>query len=289
MKRVLLLAAAVLTACHAEPPAPVVAYVPVEIEDQLGERFANSDFAVTIIAGQSEDITDRVISKNDLPRADVLITTNAIDIWRAADEGALRPIADEALAGLPPALKDPDASWAALGYRRLQIGVAPGADRDSISSLRDLGAPGAAGLVCLTSSGLAANRALIGLLIEEMGIKPAERLVRSWVRNLAAAPFADESRLLAALEQGNCTFGIVSGLPDGSSVELIALQPGYLLIDGIGISRHAENAATAQRLVAWLLSDYRPSELDGELAGNAGIAGWRDQDAVLLAERAGYR
>ena len=289
MKRLLLFAAAMLVACDTKPPAPVVVYVPAEFEERLSERFADSDFAATIIASSSEDITNRVIAKNDNPRADILITTNVIDIWRAADEGALRPIAGEALADLPLALKDPDGSWAALGYRRLFIGMAPGGDAESISSLPDLGLPDASGQLCLTSSGLAANRALIGLLIEEMGVKPAERLVRSWVRNLAAAPFADESRLQDALEQGTCGLGIVSGVPDGSSVELIALQPGYLLIDGIGISRHAENAETAQRVVTWLLSGYRPDELDGYAARNAGIAGWRDREAVLLAERAGYR
>ena len=34
---------------------------------------------------------------------------------------------------------------------------------------------------------------------------------------------------------------------------------------------------------------YQPDELSGSVVHNAGIAGWRDEDARLLAERAGYR
>ena len=282
-----LLAVGALSACDSEVPVPVVVYAPAEFEEQLHARLANSDFAVTVIAGNSAEITGKVISKQDSPRADVLITSNAMDIWHAADEGALRPIDEESLAEVPAALVDPDGAWVALDHRQVLIGVAPGTD--PVASLMELGAPGAAGHLCLTSFGLAANQALVALLIDELGVKPAERLVRSWVRNLAAAPFPDELQLLAALQKGDCEFGIVSGIPDGSSVSSIVPQPGYLLIDGIGISRHAENADAAQGLVRMLLSGYQAGELQGSAASNAGIAGWRNEEARLLAERVGYR
>jgi len=285
----LLLAVATLAACEAKPPAPVIVYAPTDLKDQLGEEFANSDFAVTIVAGTSAEITANVMAKQDSPRADVLITNNAMDIWQAADRGALRPLDDESLANVPAALRDPDGLWAALGYRRVSIGRAPGTNLESISGLMDLGAPDVAGKLCLTSFELVANRALIGLLIDELGVKPAERLVRSWVRNLAMAPFADEAELLSALEQGDCRVGIVSGDPGSSIVDLIEPQPGYVLIDGIGVSRHAENAEAAQRFVNQVLSEYQADDLDGAAASNAGIAGWRSEDARLLAERAGYR
>jgi len=285
----LLLAVAALSACDSEPPAPVVVYVPTGLEGQLSERFADIDFAVTMVAGTSADITAQVIAKQDSPRADVLVTSNAIDIWRAAEEGALRPIAGKSLANVPAELRDPDGSWAAVGFRRVLIGVAPGADTGSIADLKGLGAPEFAGRLCLTSFNLTANQALVGLLIDELGVKTTERLVRNWIRNLAAAPFADESTLHAELEKGGCEIGIISRVPDGSSIDVIVPQPGYLLIDGIGVSRHAENADAAQALVNWLLSSYQPGDLGGLSASNAGVAGWRSEEARLLAERAGYR
>ncbi len=91
------------------------------------------------------------------------------------------------------------------------------------------------------------------------------------------------------LERGDCDFGIVSELPDGSSISTVLPRPTYLQIDGVGISRHAVNADAAQRLVDWMLSDYQPGELNESVVQNAGVAGWRDEEARLLAERAGYR
>ena len=289
MKRLLLLAALLLGACDKSPPQQVVAYVPTEFEEHANSWLPESGLAVTVIAGDSAFITDRIIDKLDSPRADVLITSNAIDIWRAADVGALRPIEGQALEGVPSQLRDPDDSWAAFAYRRLVIGVAQTANQQLVSNLRDLAVPGAAGKLCLLSSRLPASRALVGMLIEDLGVKPAERLVRSWVRNLAASPFASEAELRDSLERGDCEFGIISELPDGSSIGTVVVQPAYLLVDGVGISRHAENADAAQKLVDWMLSDLEPDELQGSVAQNAGVAGWRDEDARLLAERTGYR
>ena len=284
-----LICALALTGCGKSPPQQVVVYVPTDFEERANSWLPGSGLAVTVVAGDSTANTDKVIGKQDSPRADVLITSNAIDIWRAADVGALRPIQGDALARVPPQLKDPDSSWAAFGYRRLVIGVARDADRPLVSGFRDLGAQGLAGKLCLSSFALPANRALVGMLIEDLGIKPAERLVRSWVRNLALAPFASEAELQAALERGDCDFGIVSELPDGSSISTVLPRPTYLQIEGVGISRHAANADAAQQLVDWMLSDYEPDELDESVVQNAGVAGWRDEEARLLAERAGYR
>lgn len=289
MRPWLLLAMAALAACDSEPPAPIVVYAPAELEAQLDERLADSNFAITFVTGGSREITDRIIAKQDSPRADILITNSAIDIWRAAGEGALRPLEEASLAGVPDVLKDPDGFWAALGYRRVFLGAVPGTELNSISSLGDLGAPGMAGNLCLTSFRLPENRALVGLLVEELGVKPAERLVRNWVRNLAVAPFADEADLLTALEQGDCQVGIISGDTQSRAIDLIEPQPGYLLIEGIGVSRHAENADAAQRFVNQLLSEYQADDLDDSAASNAGIAGWHSEEARLLAERAGYR
>jgi len=289
MRRLLIATAVFLSACESEPPQPVVVYAPTEFEESSRSWLSESGLDVTLVTGDSSAITDKVIGKQDSPRADVLITSGVIDIWRAGDVGALRPIQGQALARVPAQLKDPDGAWAALGYRRLVIGVATGADSSLVTGFRDLAAPGLAGKLCLSSFALPANRVLVGMLIEDLGIKPAERLVRSWVRNLAAAPFASEAELQAALERGDCDFGIISELPDGSPISTVVPRPTYLRIDGIGISRHAANADAAQQFVDWMLADYQPDELNESVVHNAGVAGWRDEDARLLAERAGYR
>jgi ABC-type Fe3+ transport system substrate-binding protein len=85
-------------------------------------------------------------------------------------------------------------------------------------------------------------------------------------------------------------------------------QPAYFDIEGIGIARHAGHPEAAQMLVDWMLSveaqqkhtlgvqqySARSDQLHEETARrigqkNVGLAGWHDNDAELLMERAGYR
>ncbi len=145
------------------------------------------------------------------------------------------------------------------------------------------------GAVCLSSATLSVNRSLIGMLIEDLGVKPAERIVRAWVRNLAAAPFATEVELIDALRSGTCHYGIFSGSIDSEGLSRIAPNPLYVDIDGIGVARHAAHAGSGQELVNWLLDEKSLQEPATSNGKNIGLAGWRDEDVTLLVERAGYR
>jgi iron(III) transport system substrate-binding protein len=127
------------------------------------------------------------------------------------------------------------------------------------------------------------------MLIEDVGLKPAERMVRAWVRNLAASPYATEQKLVDALRLGTCRYGIVSGSADIEGLATIAPNPLYLDIDAIGIARHAEQAESAQALVEWMLKSSPLAEPESSNGRNLGLAGWRDEEVRLLAERAGYR
>lgn len=267
----------------------LVVYAPAEFEERLVEWFADSGFAVTIVAGESTALTDKIINKQDAPQADVLITSNVLDIWRAGDQGALRPMQGGALEDVPAVLKDPDKTWVAYGHRRLVIAAAQNAGRTQGMDFRHLGSTEMAGRLCLSSSRLPLNRMLVAMLIEELGARPAEHLVRGWVRNLAQAPYASQDELVAALKRGDCMFGIVSSGDDLESLSLLPTNPRYVAINGVGISRHAQHPDAAQALVRWMLSTYQPGELNASGASHVGIAGWRAEDARLLAERAGYR
>ncbi len=285
----LALCGVVLAACDQSPPPQVVVYVPTEFEERANSWLPESGLAVTVVAGDSSVITDKVISKQDSPRADVLITSGVFDIWRAADEGAMRPLEASVLVSVPVELRDPDDAWAAIGHQSSLIGFTPNAPNVDVTRYADLGLPEFKDQLCLTTSSLPANRALIGMLIEDLGLKPAERIVRSWSRNLAQAPFATESELVAALESGACSTAIISAFSEVESLTRIYPDPAYRDIQGIGVTRHAENPEAGARLVEWVLSEVPAVEPVNSNGKNIGIAGWRDAEARLLAERAGYR
>ena len=286
-----------LVACGDQPePGHVVVYAhegarEQRIEELLAEFTAETGTLVTLKFGASGELTDTIIGKRDAPRADVLLTAGAADIWRAADNGALRPLADETLAAVPDVLRDPDGYWIAARADSPAVAVADSALTFALDGLADLGGTEFKGRLCLSSSVLPRNRALLAALIESTDNKTAERLVRAWMRNLALPPFASNARLAAALRDGSCELGIA-----GSSRDLEQLprfwpetEPRPLYIEGIGVARHATDVEAAQRLVAWIAGHQDKRVYDNARYVHAAVAGWRDEEARLLAERAGYR
>jgi len=278
-----------LAGCNLAPRSPVIVYVPSEYAEQAQAWLPKSGLAVTVIAGDSTSNTDLIVAKRESPRADVLLTSGVVDVWHAADSGALRPIAGEAFHDVPKIFKDPDGMWAAIASRYTTIGTAPGLDIMDIIDLRKLAAPELSGQVCLSSSVLADNRALIAMLIAEFGDRPAERIVRGWVRNLAAPPFSSVGQLVNALRSGDCRYGIISSDVDISGIHRIELATRYYNIQGVGVARHAQYPEAAQQLVDWMLSQHELEELPASNSRDVGQVGWFEEEARLLAERAGYR
>ncbi|MDH3615301.1 MAG: ABC transporter substrate-binding protein [Gammaproteobacteria bacterium] len=272
---------------------PVVVYASYADESYLPELCAaftdETGIPVTAHYGTPAQIVDDVIANRSSPPADILLTTSVVDVWRAADRGALRPIKAAGMDAVPPVLKDPEGLWVALEVRYATIGIASHAEPGRVADYRDLANSELSGQLCLSSSALPVNRSLIALLIEDLGVKPAERMVRGWVRNLALSPFATEDGLVAALKNGSCSYGIFSSPIEADGIKKIVPEPRYFDIDAIGVARHARNPESAHRLIDWMLiqkSLQKPASSNGR---NIGLAGWRAEDAALLAERAGYR
>lgn len=298
MKKLLLcsvLAGFFLAACDPRDdrplPAPVVFYVNAVLEDTLADALsaftAETGIPVSLVVAEDEVNVRNVIENRGLPPADVLATSSVIDIWRAADEGALRPLQARSFEDVPAVLRDPDRAWVAIAVHSAMIVTA--SDAGGMSDYSDFAMPELRGEVCLSSSALPINRALIAMLIEDVGLKPAERMVRAWVRNLAASPYASEQKLVQALRSGTCRYGIVSGAAEIEGLSAIKPRPLYLDISAIGIGRHAQQAESAQSLVQWLLASGPPPQPESSNGRNLGLAGWRDEEVRLLAERAGYR
>ncbi len=289
--------AGLVAACSQAPPSDhVVVYAhegtrAQRVAEMLAEFTAQTGILVTLKAGASAELTDTIIAKQDAPRADVLITFGAADIWRAADNGALRPLAAETLDLVPAPLRDPDGYWVAATSGSPLIVLADDASTLALDGLADLGETAFKGRLCLSSSVLPGNRALIAALIETSDNRSAERTIRKWMRNLALPPFASDARLVDAVRDGTCELGIVTANINLGTLARFwpATAPGSFHIDGIGVARHATDPDAAQRLVAWIASK-RGARVDADVEYlHAAVAGWRDEEARLLAERAGYR
>lgn len=313
----------------AAPPvsrAPVVVYASYADENYLAELFsaftAETGIRVVVENGEPEAVVARVIEDRGAPPADLLIAPGVAGAWRAADEGALRPFGDAAITSrVPDRYRDTDGYWVAtLVNPALLVYHASAESPDAAQAYTDLADERLAGRVCLSSSSLAINRVVVAMLIDRLGAREAELVVRGWVRNLALPPYATEGALLDAIEAGTCGIGIASAgaaLPRHASrtdtPSNFAIPAGsFADVEAIGIARHAREPELALALAEWLLDEERLSRhgaarmlppanpgalpegllqrvADSVDGRSAAIAGSYDEEARLLVRRAGYR
>lgn len=297
---------------------PVVVYFAGESDAHLRIVLdAYSDMfgvPVTVRRGSARRIVDDVIADEIKPPADVLITSSVVDISRAAEEGALRPLfMPTTKERIPAWLRDPDDFWYGLSYRpAVVVFGAIASDAAESSAYADLADARFSGRLCLSSSRNAVSRSVIAMLIESMGSKSAEIVVRGWLSNLAQPVFETEEQLVSALQSGDCHVGIASGAAvakanatgSGTTLSFSTPAPAFVDIEGVGIARHARNPRGAAALVEWLFEDDVQSKLatatwaypatgsaeGGQQvgAGNVGLVAWHEEDAAMLAERARY-
>ena len=302
-------------------PEPVVVYVSYEDQDYLPSLFTGftreTGIPVSVRHRPERQIVDEVVEKRGSTPADVLLTRSVHGVWRAADEGALRPLqSDEVPGAVPDWLRDPDNYWTAIGLSSIEVvcNAQSPADCASVVNYQDLGKPEFRGRLCLSVSSLAANRTLIAALIADHGVRPAELIVRGWIANLALPPFETEAALLEAVESATCGVGVASGpaLHDfGWPTDAATWpQPGYVDVAAVGIGRHARSPDAARRLVEWLvehaaqaaqtdaiglrpvdprMAQARQGFPTPESRRNVGVSGLYETDAVKLAERARWR
>ena len=308
----------VLVSCDSKQPQvrhePIVVWTSYEDETYLPTLFepftASTGIPVTVKYDRSNAHATNLVFNIGSPPADLYMTRVIADLWETADEGALRPITAANLAGVPDALRDADKLWTALNYQQSVI-IHQGNANDLPADVIELAKRQYQGRLCVSSSSLATNRQLLAMLIDLHGEKATERTVRNWMINLASPPFPNEEALFAAVATGECEFGILSGWEAGANLSSVADAPvslikpatAYVQVEGIGVARHSRYPDSAQKLVNWLLTEEINKRHAGALrtypvvgatfsteAGPApAAAGWRDDEAGLLAERAGYR
>lgn len=310
----------------ADPPGdPVVVYAAFEDRSYLPGLLSTYTKAtgvpVIVRNGGAAAMVDDVIANNISPPADLLWTPSVADLWRAAEDGALRPQYSQFITdNVPQWLRDPDAFWVGVSYRNAVLVYDPGVfDASDLSDYAALAEPRFGDRLCLASSVNAINRTVIAMLIDALQTRPAEIAVRGWMANLARPVFDDEQKLLQAIQSGSCSVGIASssavanarGTDPDAALAVYVPALAYADAEAVGIARHARNAAGAAALVEWLLAATTqdmhaksvrslPANRHATLApenqanGDAArrnvlfVARNRDE-AIRLAERARYR
>jgi len=297
-----------------EAPEPIVVYAAGKDRTYLPALFGSytKETGVEVIVryGNASGIVDDVIDSRVSPVADILLVPSVTEIWRAAEEGALRPIYSEFVQdSVPTWLRDPDEYWVALSYRTAVLVYDPDSiSPDLLSSYEELAEAQFRGRICMSSASLAINRAVIAMLIDKLGIRDTELAVRGWVANLAMPTFDSEIELLRAVQSGDCSVGIASSQAaalaaqsiEDSRFELFTPAVNYSDIEAVGVARHARNPDGALALLEWLLSEKIQTQHSSHTMAYAAISAANGRKNVALvarhieetqklAERARYR
>lgn len=328
MRRSLLLLLLSLSACQNQEEAspkpsptsgrPVVVYIAVPQDrgfDAVLAEFTRVTGIQTIVRrGNPAAIVQDVIDDDIATPADVLITHSVAVVSVAAEEGALRAqTGSPVVARSPAGLHDPDLLWLALGYSPVVV-VRREDESATGGDLAAMADASSATSLCLSSSSNPANRAAIAALIKAYEVRPAELLVRGWLKKLDGPPLPSAAALIEAIRDGQCATGLTLAA-DAIGVKGLRLEPtAPAATEGIaiGIARHARNPLEAQQLIDWLFSPSAqeqiaavtalfPAVTDATVPAAVSAAvdrpaepvtlsqvAWFAHDATRLAERARY-
>lgn len=282
---------------------------------------------VAFVIDSAGALIERLAAEGESTPADLLMTVDAGNLWLAKERGLLRPTFSKALLrDVPAHLRDPDSHWYGLSQRARTIvysteRVAP----RSLSSYEALADAQWKGRLCLRTSNKVYNQSLLAMMIERLGERQTEAVVRGWVSNLAAPVFSNDTRLLEAIAAGQCDVGIVNTyylgrlLKDDPAFPVAVFWPNqdgagvHVNVAGVAMVKHSDRPAAAQAFMEWLASeaaqeDFAAINLEypvnprvspapmlqdwGEFRAdpiNLTVAGERQRQAVRLADRAGYR
>ncbi|HKK34341.1 MAG TPA: extracellular solute-binding protein [Desulfomicrobiaceae bacterium] len=229
---------------------------------------AKTGTEIEYITGKAGPLLTRLKAEGTNTPADLLITVDAGNLWHAANEGLLLPVSSEKLdTNIPAHLKDPQNRWFGLSLRARTIvyntdKVSPA----DLSTYEALAGDEWKNRLVLRTSKKVYNQSLVASFIAEHGEAVAEKTVRGWVANLAAAPFSNDTKTMEAVAAGIGDVGIVNTYYYGRlmkkdpALPLALYWPNqnesgvHVNVSGGGVIKHSKNSDGAFRFLEWLSS-----------------------------------
>lgn len=236
-------------------------------DEQVFRDFeAETGIEVEIRGGTAPELYERLRREGADSPADVLITTDLANLWRAEEAGLLQPVTSPTLeANIPDRLRDPEGAWWALTTRlRVPVVSTERVEEGAVTSYEDLGDPRFRGRTCLRTSTNEYNQSLVADMIAKRGRDAAEELLRSWMDNDPTILNSD-GELLAAMAAGDCDVGLANHYYLGRALEEsdgeFPVAPAWpdqdgagahTNVSGVGVTASSDQPEEALRLVEFL-------------------------------------
>lgn len=288
---------------------------------------AETGTEIKFITDKEGPLLERLKAEGTNTPADMLITVDAGNLWLAAREGVLARVNSKTLkANIPSHLRDPGNRWFGLSVRARTIVYNTARVKPSeLSRYEALGDAKWKGRLCLRTSKKVYNQSMVAMMIARLGETKTEKIVKSWIANLATDVFPDDTKLMEAIVAGQCDVGIVNTYYYGRLMKkqpeapLALFWPNqkdrgvHVNVSGAGVTAHARHRAAAVKFLEWLSSTKAQNMFADEnleypanpkVKPAARVAAWGrfKQDrvnvsragslqaqAVMLMDRAGYK
>ena len=275
--------------------------------------------------GSAPELFERLRSEGAETPADLLVTTDLANLWRAKEAGLLAPVRSATLERqVPEALRDPDGDWWGISQRiRTPMRSTERTAEDLITSYEDLGKPELRGRLCLRTSNNEYNQSFVADRIAKHGEAATERLLRSWMDNEPQILGSDVD-VLEAIGAGRCDAGLTNHyylgrmLMDDPDFPVAPAWPdqdsagAHTNLSGVGLVKASKHRADAIALMEYLTSPPAQEVVaaNSELAANEDvpppehIADWADvkrdpidveragallPDAIALMQKVGWK
>jgi iron(III) transport system substrate-binding protein len=285
-------------------------------EEQPFEDFAaETGTDLSLRGGDANELYERIRAEGANTPADVLITVDAANLWRATEDGLLEPLDSPQLNRLVPEdLRDPDGHWYGLALRaRTIMRSSERVGPTDVTTYEGLGDPRWQDRLCLRRGDSEYNVSFVADRLAKDGPEATEAMLRSWMDNDPEILGSDVD-VLDAIADGDCDVGLTNHYylerekeedPDFPVEPVWADQDGrgtHVNLSGLGVVTGSDQADEAQDLIEFLVSpgqqrvfsdnnhefpvtgelEFKPDPIDVEQAGA------RLDDAVNLMDEVGW-
>src|SRR5215204_2842578 len=232
-------------------------------EEEPFERFAKDTGTNLRLRGaDASELYERLKTEGDDTPADVLITVDAANLWRAKEAGLLKPVQ---IGDAAPDVSDPDGTWYGLTLRaRTIMRSTERVKGGEVSTYEGLGDPRWKGRLCLRSGTSEYNVSFVADRLAKDGRPATERMLRRWMANDPDI-LGSDTDVLDAIADGDCDVALANSYylgreleedPDFPVTPEWADQHGrgtHVNLSGLGVVRGTDQPEAARELIDFLL------------------------------------
>jgi iron(III) transport system substrate-binding protein len=236
---------------------------------------------VELRGGTAPELFERLRREGEATDADLLVTTDLANLWRAKEAGVLEPVELDSNV----ALHDPDGAWWGISSRlRVPMRSTERVEEDAITSYEDLAKPEFRGRVCLRTSNNEYNQSWVADRIAKHGEGETQELLESIMANEPQILGSDVD-VLEAIAAGDCDVGLTNHYylarelkedPDFPVTPAWPEEGGvHANVSGVGLVKGAgEQRANAVRLMEFLTDTEAQEAIveNGEFAADPQVA-----------------